>query len=169
MEKISGIYKITNTITGDFYIGSSKNVMERWAGHKSPSRWICHPNIRLYQDMAQYGPDYFTVEIIEETIDLREREQYWIDKLSPSYNVCRAYCIDSEKRKVSRCRYQQSEKGKAANRKYANSEKGKGTVMKYKKQLCEYNGEILTLHALSNRFYRAGIEHATLEAKKYLI
>ena len=24
-EKIIGVYKITNTVTGDFYIGSSKN------------------------------------------------------------------------------------------------------------------------------------------------
>ena len=28
-EIISGIYKITNTITGDFYIGSSKNIEKR--------------------------------------------------------------------------------------------------------------------------------------------
>ena len=27
--KISGIYKITNTITGDFYIGSSKDVKKK--------------------------------------------------------------------------------------------------------------------------------------------
>ena len=27
--KISGIYKITNTITNDFYIGSSKDVKQR--------------------------------------------------------------------------------------------------------------------------------------------
>ena len=32
-EKISGVYKITNTITGDFYIGSSKNVKKRWVEH----------------------------------------------------------------------------------------------------------------------------------------
>lgn len=25
MNKISAVYKITNTVTGDFYIGSSKN------------------------------------------------------------------------------------------------------------------------------------------------
>ena len=29
MEKICAIYKITNTITGDFYIGSSKDVKQR--------------------------------------------------------------------------------------------------------------------------------------------
>ena len=26
MNKISGVYKITNTVTGEFYIGSSKNI-----------------------------------------------------------------------------------------------------------------------------------------------
>ena len=32
-EKIIGVYKITNTITGDFYIGSSKDVKRRWKVH----------------------------------------------------------------------------------------------------------------------------------------
>ena len=31
--KISGVYKITNTVTGDFYIGSSKNIERRWKAH----------------------------------------------------------------------------------------------------------------------------------------
>ena len=39
---------------------------------------------------------------------------------------------------------------------------------KYYKQLYCYNGEELTLCALSLRFYRAGIENPTKEAKKYL-
>lgn len=30
--KISGVYKITNIITNDCYIGSSKDVKRRWAG-----------------------------------------------------------------------------------------------------------------------------------------
>lgn len=34
MNKISAVYKITNTITNDFYIGSSKNVKVRWIDHK---------------------------------------------------------------------------------------------------------------------------------------
>ena len=33
-EIICAVYKIINTITGDFYIGSSKNVKKRWAEHK---------------------------------------------------------------------------------------------------------------------------------------
>ena len=66
MEKISGIYKITNTITGDFYIGSSKNINRRWAEHKHPSKWKRFPNNQLYKDMQEYGVDKFVFEVLEE-------------------------------------------------------------------------------------------------------
>lgn len=38
----------------------------------------------------------------------------------------------------------------------------------YQNQLCLYNGETLTLCALSTRFRRRGIDQPTAEAKKYL-
>ena len=53
MNKICGVYKITNVITGDFYIGSSKDVKHRWACHKCPSRWNRYPNSQMYQDMQK--------------------------------------------------------------------------------------------------------------------
>lgn len=37
MNKISAVYKIVNKVTGDFYIGSSKDVKRRWIQHKCPS------------------------------------------------------------------------------------------------------------------------------------
>ena len=64
--KICGIYKITNTITGDFYIGSSKNVKNRWAQHKKPSIWKRLPNNPMYLDMQKYGLDKFDFQVIEE-------------------------------------------------------------------------------------------------------
>ena len=65
MNKISGIYKITNNITGDFYIGSSKNIKERWVKHKCISTWKQKLNSRMYQDMDQCGLNNFTFEVIE--------------------------------------------------------------------------------------------------------
>ena len=56
-EIISGVYKIANTITGDFYIGSSKNVKRRWESHKKPSAWKKCPNNQMYIDMQEYGTD----------------------------------------------------------------------------------------------------------------
>ena len=101
MIKISGIYKITNTITGDFYIGSSRNIKLRYANHKSPSNWKKYPNIKLYKAMQKYGMDNFIIDIIEETFNLKEREQYYIDQLKPIYNNYRANGLDIERYKES--------------------------------------------------------------------
>ena len=45
----------------------------------------------------------------------------------------------------------------------------KDELKKYQSQLCCYNGEMLKLYTLVMRFKRAGIEHPTLEAKKYIV
>ena len=42
-------------------------------------------------------------------------------------------------------------------------------MKKYQSQMCCYNGEMLKLYALVMRFKRQGIEHPTLEAKKYIV
>ena len=160
--KISGIYKITNTVTGDFYIGSSKNVKKRWADHKCKSTWNKCPNNPMYLDMRKYGKDKFEFQVIAEVeIDkLKEREQYFIETLKPTYNQMNANGLDVERYKKYQKEYKKSEKGKESNKKYNN---------KYHNQLCCYNGETLTLHALSIRFLRKGIPHPTVEAKKYLL
>lgn len=166
MEKISAVYKITNTITGDFYIGSSKNVKHRWAEHKWPSVWKNYPNKQLYQDMQKYGIDKFAFEILAEVEpgSLKEKEQQFIETLKPTYNQMNANGWNIERRKESHRKankkYKKSNKGKECNRKSCN---------KYNNQLCLYNGETLTLNALSMRFMRQGIDHPVIEAKKYLI
>ena len=177
--KIIGIYKITNTVTGDFYIGSSKNVKQRLACHKCQSTWKNYPNKQLYQDMQKYGVDKFAFEILEvvEPEELKEKEQQFIEMLKPTYNQMNAKGLDIERQKEAQKKYNKSDKGKEAHRKannkYKKSDKGKESNRKannkYKNQLCYYNGETLTLHALSTRFERQGIPHSTIEAKKYLL
>ena len=51
----------------------------------------------------------------------------------------------------------------------ANKEKILEQKKQYDKQICNYNGEILALSALKMRFIRQGIEHPTVEARKYLV
>ena len=65
-EKISGIYRITNTVTNDCYIGSSKDVKRRWKEHKCKSKWKRFPNNQLYQDMQKFGVNGFAFEILAE-------------------------------------------------------------------------------------------------------
>lgn len=86
--KVSGVYKITNNITGDFYIGSSVKVVNRLSNHFN--REIKkYPTKPLYMDILHYGFENFTVEILEECNreQLINRELYYYDKLKPTYNI----------------------------------------------------------------------------------
>ena len=165
--KIIGIYKITNTVTGDFYIGSSNNVKRRWASHKWPSMWNKYPNNQMYLDMQKYGVDKFEMQIIAEVEEskLKDAEQKFIETLKPTYNDRNANGWDVERRK----KYQKSDKYKKYNKEYQKSDKYKKYKKKYYSQLCYYNGETLTLSALRMRFIKAGISNPTAEAKKYLL
>ena len=177
--KISAVYKITNTVTGDFYIGSSKNVKKRWSDHKCKSKWNERPNNPMYLDMQKYGVDKFVFEVIEEAeVDkLKETEQKFIETLKPTYNSCNAKGIDVERKKEYNKEYQKeyhkTDKFKKYMKEYQKSDKfkehQKEFYKEYKKQLCLYNGEVLTLNALSKRFSKAGIPHPQIEAKKYLV
>ena len=146
--KICAVYKITNTITNDFYIGSSKDVKQRLVAHKCQSTWNKCPNNQIYLDMQKYGVENFEFQVIAEVEEnkLKETEQKFIELLKPPYNNYNAKGID-----IERCK----ETHRKSNKKYNN-------------QLCCYNGQTLTLNALSTRFRRMGIDHPTLEAKKYL-
>ena len=157
-EKIIGVYKIVNTITGDFYIGSSKDVKQRWTVHKCQSVWNKYPNKQLYKDMRKYGVDKFEFQVIEEVEPeyLKETEQQFIEKLHPTYNNNRANGLDIERRKKYQKEYKQSEKCKKYQKKYDN-------------QPCLYNGEVLTFATLASRFRKSGVEHSKIEAKKYIL
>lgn len=75
-----GIYKITNLINNDAYIGQSIEVEERLKDHKKLYNWQRETNKRLYQAFIEFGVENFNFEIIEECNEdkLNEREQYWI-------------------------------------------------------------------------------------------
>ena len=80
-----GVYKITNKITGNFYIGSSVNIKERFMSHKTPK---ATGNDRLHNDMKKYGLENFEFEVIEECEiqTLRAKEYEYIRKCQPYYN-----------------------------------------------------------------------------------
>ena len=80
-----GIYKITNQITGDFYIGKSKNIKKRLYNHK---HYVRHSE-KFETDIERYGWENFTFEVIEECgeDELLEREAFHIRSLKPSYNT----------------------------------------------------------------------------------
>jgi len=87
--KISGIYKITNCVTEDCYIGSSIIIYNRVAVHKSYLNKKAHKNNHLQNSWNKYGKENFKFEAIEECEKekLIEREQYYIDLLKPTFNI----------------------------------------------------------------------------------
>lgn len=141
--RISAVYKIVNEVTGDFYVGSSKDVDKRWSEHKRPSVWKQQPNSPMYKDMQKYGVDKFRFQILAPVMEeyLTQVEQEFIDLLHPTYNTNCAKVTDG----------------------------GKDASKKYFSRICSYNGETLTLGALFQRFRNLGIKHPAIEAKKYVI
>ena len=81
------IYKITNKVNNKFYIGkTTKSIQERFNRHRYNHQG---QKTYLYNSMRKYGFDNFQIEVLEETQNLNEREIYWIEKLSPHYNMTR--------------------------------------------------------------------------------
>lgn len=86
MDKVSGIYVITNNINGKQYVGLSKNCWKRWSDHYSKAYTSTRKDDIekvLYKAMRKYGRENFTFKILEECPEeqLAEREIYWIAQL----------------------------------------------------------------------------------------
>lgn len=178
-QKISAVYKIVNEVTGDFYVGSSKNVKERLAQHKRISVWKQQPNNPLYKDMQKYGIENFRFQVLVQVEPeyLTETEQKFIEMLKPTYNSNRANGRDVERYRKSRiqdCRkWYRSHRDEHINnqKSYYKAHKDE-TLARHKiyySKLCLYEDETLTLKVLISRFRRRGITNPTQEAKKYLL
>jgi group I intron endonuclease len=91
MEQVSCIYKISSiSMPERFYIGSAVVFSRRSYRHKSELKTGKHPNIKMQRHFSKYGISDFKIEIVEIVTDvnrLLEREQYYIDALSPFFNL----------------------------------------------------------------------------------
>lgn len=91
VTKQTGIYKITNIISGKFYVGSSAKklgIRARIMEHKSNLKRNKHCNKYLQSAWNKHGEDSFKFDIIEVVDDknkILEREQHYLDLLKP-YN-----------------------------------------------------------------------------------
>lgn len=87
-KDVTGIYKITNIVTKECYIGQAKNVATRWTEHAKCGLGIDTPaSNKLYKAMLEYGLYNFSWELLEEcpADQLNEKERYYIE-LYNSYN-----------------------------------------------------------------------------------
>ena len=142
--------------------------------------------------MQKEGVDKYGCEVHaeDETEELKEIEQQFIEILKPTYNDRKAKGWDIERKKKAQKKYHKTDKykeyQKEYNKQYQKTDKYKNYQKEYQQsdkfkeyqkefykeynnQLCSYNGEVLTLCALSKRFSRAGNPYPQIEAKKYLL
>lgn len=111
------IYAIKNTITNDLYVGSALRFNNRKYYHIYDLENNKHHSPILQNSWNKYGSDAFVFSIIEDDINnsiLLEKEQYWINKLHPRYNICKiaGSPIGIKHTQVSRNNMSASHKGK---------------------------------------------------------
>lgn len=91
MEKIRGLYKITNAYSGLFYIGKSVDIYKRWITHKKDFENGTHAGGAFQYDYDVFEKEAFKFEILYEDayitdIDLLIKEAQTIELLNPQYN-----------------------------------------------------------------------------------
>lgn len=80
MQKIRGLYKITNECTGLFYIGKSTDIYKRWVNHKRDFEKGTHAGGAFQYDYDLFG-----------------KEAQLIDVLNPQYNDIGSTFIHNKK------------------------------------------------------------------------
>lgn len=85
---ISCVYKIRNIENNKIYIGSTKDFKKRKSIHLRQLKLEKHHNIHLQRSYNK-NPNKFVFEILEKCVqsELLIKEQEWINKLNPEYNI----------------------------------------------------------------------------------
>ena len=153
------IYEIVNTANGDKYIGQTINNIEyRFRKHRELAGR--GGGYKLHNAIRKYGADTFSISILDTAVseqELNEKEEYYIDKERPYYNILPGGHIrlspeSIEKMRKSQMGKKQSEEVKAKRvasmRKYHNDpqflkERGKA-ISSAKKKTYLIEGEYYT-------------------------
>lgn len=85
---MTGIYLITNKVSGNTYVGQSIDIKRRFIEHRTIT---AEHNLSLKRAFIKYGLENFSFEVLEECPAemLNEREMFFIEKLRPRYNRTR--------------------------------------------------------------------------------
>lgn len=139
-------------------------------------------------------PDYTSFKEVVDKVGLpkvlKKYEQIAIEKYNPKYNVYTAYTGLTREQYSKQYHKQYNKENSDSIKQYKKQyyEENIDSIKQYQKQYnkenataikqqqkqyynqqCLYEGELLSLSALSHRFIKKGIQHPVVEAKKYLI
>lgn len=92
MEKLMCVYKIEHVATGDCYVGGTTDFQRRCWDHKSRLRRGAHRSANLQRTWNTHMEKAFAfsiLEIVTERGTLLAREQHWMDKINPKFNIQR--------------------------------------------------------------------------------
>lgn len=97
----SGIYEIRNKINGNFYVGSTKNTIDRFKNHRSTLIRGVSTSTILQRAVNKYGIDNFDFKLIATCHKeyLIKMEQWFIDNMKPQYNVIKNVTTPSHRSK----------------------------------------------------------------------
>ena len=101
LPEIQCIYKIVNNIDNTkFYIGSTKNLQNRIKTHLSKINKRIHYNKKLENGFYKYDKTNFSIHILQICKNVNQKrlleiEQFWLDLLTPYYNIsAKATCVN---------------------------------------------------------------------------
>ena len=139
------IYKITNNINSEVYVGSTCDILrKRFNTHKKDRNKECKKNQLLYKLMNELGHDVFRIDLIEEypcddKQALRQREGYWIRQIGTLNMIVAGRTVHE---------YEESEQRKELNKKWKNENKEK--IKEIKKTFRKNHSEIISCSCGSN-------------------
>lgn len=88
----AGIFRITNTATGKYLLGSSLNLEGIWNGIRFRLETGSYVNRELQQDWKQSGAENFSYEVLDSLVpsegassdaELKLLEALWLEELQP--------------------------------------------------------------------------------------
>jgi group I intron endonuclease len=85
----AGVYALICRVTNKVYIGSSIKLGARLLDYMQPAYLGSRPNSPLIKAIIKYGYINFCFTVLEtcKPYEVLEREQYWLDLISPEYNL----------------------------------------------------------------------------------
>ena len=111
----SGIYMLTNKITKKIYIGQSMDLSNRFKIYFNPSYLKSKANLIICRSIVKYGFTNFSLTILEycDKLELQTREQFYLDKLNPQYNILKiaGSSLNSKHSEYTKARISKSLKG----------------------------------------------------------
>ena len=155
-ELICGAYKITCTGNNKFYIGSSKDICNRWLHHLSDLRLGKHHSIYLQRSYNKYGEESITFSVLHRMDEYNEQllrllEYYYIEELHPDFNSGIYPCPIDELSEEVRAKISETTKKLYTEKGYINPRKGVGK----KYNVYDINGKSLfqeiTMDELSHK------------------